>query len=541
VKRHRTLAAQPPSNLDLGPVLDAAGTARDEAIAVLSDALLSANDPWGAVMAAQSRGDLSLQQLEAPEVLGPVRASRSRAKVRVVHGLAGGPFTPWLEAEQPSDLDVLWRNGFVDTLEFRGRFPTWVNPSMLDRRPLAGLRALLCHTRLPKDWDERPDRFARLEVLDLGEISSAQRCGWIRRLPRLRCLAARVGRLHDTPTWPEDLHHPTVRSLCVRMGVLTTPFLEAALNAFPSLEDLVLVPDADTPPDVLKPLLSADLGASVKGFALLGNLTAHGVEAISEAARRGRFRRSLWVDPEPSSRPQGLLEVEVLGATPCAHVGAALRDAGLGRDAVPFLWRALRDATPEDRLDSLMALSLALDDDPAVGPVYEALHRWPASHGSLPLTAWRNHVLTLCPVEERLRAGAPIDLDQARAALDVARRGLAASEGLADGFSGTTIAEGVADLHHLAAELLLVLNGDATEEFERSVTIRRSLVKDGLVSPENRFYLAVGLCRLGRAEEAFEVLIHKTFDNPALRAEALRETGLAPLRADPRVLAALKA
>ncbi len=73
------------------------------------------------------------------------------------------------------------------------------------------------------------------------------------------------------------------------------------------------------------------------------------------------------------------------------------------------------------------------------------------------------------------------------------------------------------------------------------MTIRRSLVKDGLVSPENRFYLAVGLCRLGRAEEAFEVLIHKTFDNPALRAEALRETGLAPLRADPRVLAALKA
>jgi hypothetical protein len=541
LKRPRKPAAPPTSTFDLGPVLDATGLARDEAIAVLTDALLSANDPWGEVMAAQSRGELSLQRLEAPEVLGPIRASRSRAKVRVVHGLAGGPFTPWLEEEAPADLDVLWRNGFVDTLEFRGRFPTWVNPAMLERRPLAGLRALLCHKSLPKDWDDRPERFTRLEVLDLGELSATNRCGWIRRLPRLRRLAVRIERLHDTPTWPEDLHHPTVRSLCVRLGVLTPPFLEAALNAFPSLEDLVLVPDADTPTGLLKPLLSGDLGASVKGFALLGDLTADGVEAISEAYRNGRFRHGLWVRPEPSSRPKGLLEVEGLGTTPCAYVGAALRDAGLGRDAVPFLWRAFRDAERDERLGSLMELSLALDDDPAVLPVYEALHRSPISHGSLPLTAWRNHVLTVCPVEDRLRAGVPIDLDQARAALEVARRGLAASEGLAEEFKGTTIAEGVADLHHLAAELLLVLKGDATAEFERSVTIRQSLVGHGLVSPENRFYLAVGLCRLGRTEEAFEVLVHKTFDNPALRAEALRETGLAPLRADPRVLAALKA
>jgi hypothetical protein len=60
--------------------------------------------------------------------------------------------------------------------------------------------------------------------------------------------------------------------------------------------------------------------------------------------------------------------------------------------------------------------------------------------------------------------------------VDVGERA-AAEDGVRDGGALS------ADLHHLAAELLLVLNGDATEEFERSVTIRRSLVKDGLVSP----------------------------------------------------------
>ncbi|MDX2010032.1 MAG: hypothetical protein SFW67_07580 [Myxococcaceae bacterium] len=524
-KRRAETPAPAATPIDLGAIFGTTGRVSDEALAVLADSLLAAGDPWGEVMSAQARGDVATTLLDDPRVLGPVRAKQSRAKVRVLHGLAGGPLSAWFETNERADLDVLWRGGFVDTLDFHAG-ARWVEPTLLERRPLAALRVLLTTTHLPPGWNERPERLARLEVLDLGEAGPTERFDWIRRLPRLTRLGARVGRQVEAPDWPADLHHPTVRSLCVRLGQLSPALLAGVLRSFPRLEDLVLVTDVDADGRALAPLLEGDVGANVRGFALS---TADDVTlgALVDAYRRGRFLRGLVGAGVVSD----VLHPEVLAGTETSDFGLALKSAGRLREAVPLLERAVRTGAQAQRLNALFSLSLVLDDDPSVFPLYEAMHRAPLPHQGLTLSAWRNHVLTLCPVEDLLRASRPVDPAQARAALEIARRGIAAN--------GEATTMGLADLHHLAASLHLALGEDASVDLERSVSVRRSLIGDGLSSVENRYYLAVSLCRLGRHDEALDQL-SAVLKNDSMRAEATRETGLAPLRGHPRFLALLQ-